>query len=74
MLELLEGLAARGIENILACTKGSDIAREAKLWVRVVEMRMEEVLDLMFTQRLRQLMDEIRPDLVHEHSRRGVDE
>jgi len=73
VLYLLEGLAARGVENILACPKGSDIAREARPWARVVEMRMGGELDLMLMRRLRRLMDETRPDLVHVHSRRGVD-
>jgi glycosyltransferase involved in cell wall biosynthesis len=73
VLYLLEGLAAHGIENILACPEGSDIAREAKPWARVVEMRMGGELDLMLMRRLRQLMIDTRPDLVHVHSRRGVD-
>lgn len=73
VLYLLEGLAARGVENILACPEGSDIAREAQSWARVVEMRMGGELDLMLMRRLHRLMDETRPDLVHVHSRRGVD-
>lgn len=73
VLYLLEGLAARGIENVLACPEGSDIAREARPWARVIEMPMGGELDLMLMRRLRRLMDETRPDLVHVHSRRGVD-
>ncbi|TQV62871.1 MAG: glycosyltransferase family 4 protein [Halothiobacillaceae bacterium] len=73
VLYLLEGLAARGVESILACPEGSDIAREARPWARVVEMRMGGELDLMLPGRLRRLMMDTRPDLVHVHSRRGVD-
>lgn len=73
VLYLLGGLAARGVENILACPEGSDIAREARPWARVVEMRMGGELDILLPGRLRRLMDETRPDLVHVHSRRGVD-
>lgn len=73
VLYLLEGLAARGIENILACPEGSDIAREAGPWARVVEMRMGGELDLPLMRRLHRLMVDTRPDLVHVHSRRGAD-
>lgn len=73
VLYLLEGLAERGIENILACPLGSAIARKAQPWAQVVELPMGGELDLMLLRRLYRLMMATRPDLVHVHSRRGVD-
>lgn len=73
VLYLLEGLAARGIENILACPQGSAIAHKAQPWAQVIELPMSGELDLMLSRRLYRLLKATRPDLVHVHSRRGVD-
>lgn len=70
---LMEGLAKRGVENLLACTRGSSIAREAAGCAVVHELPMRGELDLLFPLRLIRLMRELRPDVVHVHSRRGAD-
>ena len=71
---LLGGLQKAGWQNILVCTKGSDIARAAHGVVdRVYEAPMSGDLDVAFVSRLRRIIKEERPDLVHLHSRRGAD-
>ncbi len=70
---LMRGLKARGVENVLACPSGSAIAAEAAPHARVVEMTMRGDADVGLTGRLRQLIREVRPDVVHLHSRRGSD-
>ncbi len=70
---LLRGLRARGIDCVLACPTGSAIATEAAPHARVVEMKMRGDADIGLTGRLRKLIREVRPDVVHLHSRRGSD-
>jgi len=74
VLFLLDGLAARGIDNLLVCPRGSDIARAAREHgLRVVEMTMHGDADALLSWRLARLLRAESPDLVHLHSRRGVD-
>ena len=70
---LMEGLAQRGIDNLLVCTQGSRIAQEAAGYATVCELPMKGELDLLFPFRLLQLIRQHRPDIVHVHSRRGAD-
>lgn len=70
---LMRGLRARGIDNVLACPVGSAIAQEAAAHARIAALPMKGDADLMLVGRLRRLMRELRPDLVHLHSRRGSD-
>lgn len=70
---LMEGLAQRGITNLLVCTQGSRIAQEAAGYATVCELPMKGELDLLFPFRLLQLIRQHRPDVVHVHSRRGAD-
>lgn len=70
---LLRGLKARGVDSVLACPTGSAIAQEAAPHARVVEMTMKGDADLGLVGRLRRLIREIKPDVVHLHSRRGSD-
>lgn len=70
---LLRGLKARGVESVLACPTGSAIASEAAPHAQVVEMTMRGDADVGLTGRLRRLIREIQPDVVHLHSRRGSD-
>lgn len=71
---LLQGLSRRGVESVLACPTGSDIAGVAgEQGVRVHEMPMRGDHDLPLIGRLIRLMRRERPDLVHLHSRRGAD-
>ncbi len=70
---LMRGLKARGVDSVLACPTGSAIATEAAPHARVVQMTMSGDADLGLTGRLRRLIREVRPDVVHLHSRRGSD-
>jgi glycosyltransferase involved in cell wall biosynthesis len=71
---LLEGLAARGVANILACAADADIAEAARDYCEAVhELPMAGELDLGFAGRLRRVIRAERPDLLHIHSRRGAD-
>ena len=70
---IVDGLAARGVENVLACPVGSEIARSAGKSARVVPLTMLGELDGVLALRLRRLIDQSRPDVVHLHSRRGAD-
>jgi len=73
VLYLLEGLAQRGIENILVCPSGSEIARRAAAYAEVVALPMKGDADLGLIGRLRRVIASHGPDIVHLHSRRGAD-
>ncbi|WP_043114274.1 glycosyltransferase [Solimonas soli] len=69
---LVEGLAKRGIANVVVCPRGSLTARRiAALPVALRELPMHGDLDLLLTPRLHKLLREEKPDLLHLHSRRG---
>jgi len=71
---LAQGLQQRGVENILVCTPDSAIHAVAqKAAVQVSSLPCGGDLDLSFAWRLRQLLAQERPDVVHCHSRRGAD-
>ncbi|MCX8083726.1 MAG: glycosyltransferase [Calditerrivibrio sp.] len=70
---LLEGLKRMGVENILLTPKGSAISREAKDFSNIVEISFLGDLDLTFPIRLLSVIRDRRPDIVHVHSRKGVD-
>ncbi|NMG43323.1 glycosyltransferase [Aromatoleum toluvorans] len=70
---ILEGLHARGIDNVLACPVGSDIATAAAPFATVVPMAMGGDADIALAGRLKTLIRTARPDVVHLHSRRGAD-
>ncbi len=70
---LLRGLKARGIHSVLACPTGSAIASEAAPHAEVVQMTMKGDADVGLLGRLRKLIREVKPDVVHLHSRRGSD-
>jgi glycosyltransferase involved in cell wall biosynthesis len=74
VLLLVEGLARRGVENVLVVPEGSPVEEEARrrsLPLRPLTMAGDA--DLAFPFRFRQLLREESPDLVHLHSRRGAD-
>jgi len=73
VLFLLEGLSKRGIENILVCTRGAEIARQAQPFAKVFETPMGGELDLLFPLRLSSMIAKTKPDILHTHSRRGAD-
>ncbi|MEW6166348.1 MAG: glycosyltransferase [Pseudomonadota bacterium] len=71
---LLDGLARRGVDNVLVCPPGAAIgARFRESRVKVVELRCSGDLDLGFVGRLSRTIAAERPQLVHLHSRRGAD-
>ncbi|MBK1713941.1 glycosyltransferase [Rubrivivax gelatinosus] len=70
---LQRGLAAEGVENLLAAPTGSAIAEASAAHARVVTMAMGGDADLGMLGRLRRLIRSERPDVVHLHSRRGSD-
>lgn len=72
---LLESMARHGIENILVCPPGAAIGQHFSnvSGVRVCEVPCSGDLDLMFISRLRKVLRQHQPDLVHLHSRRGAD-
>ncbi len=72
VLYLMEGLEKRGIESVLACPEGSAIA-EAATSCHVAPLAMGGDLDVGLVPRLRMLINDCQPDLVHVHSRRGAD-
>jgi len=74
VLYLCAGLSNRGIENLLVCPPGSAVGEAAKArGIAVVNLACAGDLDMTFAWRLRQLLVEREPDIVHCHSRRGGD-
>lgn len=71
---LLDGLAKRGVDNLLVCPPDSAIDKTARQRAIPVEnLNCSGDLDLRFAWRLRQLVRRQQPDVVHCHSRRGAD-
>jgi glycosyltransferase involved in cell wall biosynthesis len=70
---LLRGLQDHPGEHVLVCPIGSAIADAAREFVRVVEIPCRGDHDLTFLWRLKRILEQERPDLVHLHSRRGAD-
>jgi glycosyltransferase involved in cell wall biosynthesis len=74
VLYLLAGLQKRSITTVLVCPHGSAIARaaaEQNITVRTLNYRGEH--DLRFLPRLKRIVREEQPDILHCHSRRGAD-
>jgi glycosyltransferase involved in cell wall biosynthesis len=70
---IIEGLAKRGVENLLACPIGAEIAGAVGTTAQVHQIAMGGDLDLGMPVRLAKLIRTVRPDIVHLHSRRGAD-
>ncbi|NND35655.1 MAG: glycosyltransferase, partial [Gammaproteobacteria bacterium] len=74
VLNLISGLAERGVRGTLVCVEEGLVAVAAQArGIDVVTMPMSGDLDLKFILRLRRVIRELRPSLVHVHSRRGAD-
>ncbi len=74
VIYLINALQERGQDNTLVCPPDSGIdgvARQAG--IRVQNLFCAGDLDLPFAYRLSQFLKELRPDIVHCHSRRGAD-
>jgi glycosyltransferase involved in cell wall biosynthesis len=68
---LIDGLAANGVENLLVCTEGHELAMHSA--AQVFEWRLGGDLDFSIGRRLAELAREQQADLIHVHSRRGAD-
>ena len=74
VLYLLEGLANSGVQNLLVVPTGSELgARVDPATADVRAIRMAGDLDLGVIPRLKRIITQEQPDLVHLHSRRGAD-
>jgi glycosyltransferase involved in cell wall biosynthesis len=74
VLHLIGGLAEHGVQSTLVCPPGSAIAAAGRtLGFNIRELPMQGDLDLGFVQRFRRVIDELDPDVIHVHSRRGAD-
>ena len=74
VLYIAAGLAGHGVDSFVVCTPDSAIAPLAREHgIRVAEVPCAGDADLRFVWRLRRLLAEERPDIVHCHSRRGAD-
>jgi glycosyltransferase involved in cell wall biosynthesis len=69
---LVTGLAHSGVENVLICRPGSSLAH-APCAAKLVELPMYGDFDLGVVRRLRAVLRQERPDVLHVHSRGGVD-
>ena len=69
---LIDGLVAEGLENVLVCARGSEIAAAVR-GARVVELPMGGDLDVFWAGPLRKLIEAHEPAIVHVHSRRSAD-
>jgi glycosyltransferase involved in cell wall biosynthesis len=70
---IIEGLAKRGVDNVLACPIGADIATAVGNTADVHQIAMSGDADVGMPWRLAKLIRAVRPDIVHLHSRRGAD-
>ncbi len=70
---LIRELAARGVDNVLVCPPGAEVAQGLEAVCTIAELPMHGDLDLGLAYRLRRLLTRLEPDLVHVHSRRGAD-
>jgi len=70
---LLEGLSRCGVENHLLCTEKSEIATAAAPFAEIDQIPMHGDADFSFPFRLLGVARRHNPDLLHLHSRRGVD-
>ena len=74
VLYLLQGLQQSGVDSVLVCSRGSAIEAAAQPLVsRLYALSIGGDLDLRFLWRLRRIIADERPDIVHLHSRRGAD-
>ncbi|MFW2405008.1 MAG: glycosyltransferase family 4 protein [Gammaproteobacteria bacterium] len=74
VLNLIDGLAERGVRNTLVCAAGGEVeAAAVERGLDVRPLRAGGDFDGMFGWRLSRVIRELRPSIVHVHSRRGAD-
>lgn len=72
---LVEGLAARGVKNVLACPPAAEIAAALGIsaHAEIIRTPMHGDADVVMALRLAKLIRATRPNIIHLHSRRGAD-
>ena len=70
---LMEGLEARGAESVLFCCRGSALAQTVRRRAGILAPPLAGDLDPRLPLHLALALRRFRPDLIHAHSRRGVD-
>lgn len=70
---LIDELAQLKVKNLLVCTQGSEIATQQLANCDILPIAMSGEADVGTFARLRKLLKQHKPDLVHVHSRRGAD-
>ena len=70
---LVEGLAKKGIENIVLCHKNNTLQEKLDGKAEIVTTSYRGELDITIFFQILKLIIQKRPDLIHIHSRRGVD-
>jgi glycosyltransferase involved in cell wall biosynthesis len=74
VLDLIAGLRERGIDNTVICPSGSAIATVlGAADGGCLEVPMSGDGDFGFIWRCRRVLEQLKPDLLHVHSRRGAD-
>lgn len=69
---LLDGLEHFAVQNLLVCQQGSPLAAKTNV-DQCIELPVSGDLDWSLGRRLRQIIREHEPEVVHVHSRRGAD-
>lgn len=73
VLMLTKGLLDHNMKSTLVCPPDSEIATVADPFVKVETLEMAGDLDASFAFRFAKFLQQLQPDLVHVHSRRGAD-
>lgn len=69
----MQGLVEAGIRNTLVCPAGSEISTHASAYGNTRKIHLRGDLDPRFLLQLIRIIRDVKPDLVHVHSRRGAD-
>ena len=73
VLYLVKGLAEKGIENIVLCHEDNTIKEKLDGSAEIVTTSYRGELDIRIFFQISKLIIQKKPDLIHIHSRRGVD-
>jgi len=73
VLYLMEGLQKRGVSNILITPKNSAISKFTSDFAKIYEINFLGDLDITFPFVLNRIIKKECPDIIHVHSRKGVD-
>lgn len=70
---IITGLTEKGVENHLICPKGSAIVKACSKHATVHEIDYPHELSFKALRQMKQIMQQLKPDIAHLHSRRGAD-